>query len=213
LSLPDPLGDAARWVAAGGLLAYPTETLWALGADSNSQSAVDRLRRWKGRGDDAPVSVLVADPDHAEAQGLPLTGVARKLAQAFWPGPLTLIVPATTRFAEGVANGEGAVGVRCSSHPLAGALSRRMSREGCGPLTATSLNRAGTAPAANRVQARAACGEAPDEPRIVDVDGAEAGGEQPSTVIDATCEPPRVLRWGAVAAGELTSVIGAWSEA
>jgi L-threonylcarbamoyladenylate synthase len=157
--------------------------------------------------------VLVADPDHAESQGLPLTGIARGLARAFWPGPLTLIVRASTRFAEGIANREGAVGVRCSSHPLAGALSRRMTRKGCGPLTATSLNRAGSAPAANRAQARGACGESLDEPRLVDVDGAEAGGEEPSTVIDATCEPPRVLRWGAIAADELTSVLGKWSEA
>ena len=213
MSLPDPLGEAARWVAADGLLAYPTETLWALGADSHSQPALDRLRRWKGRGDDAPVAVLVADADHAEAQGLQLAGVARRLAQAFWPGPLTLVVRATTRFAEGVANREGAVGVRCSPHPIAGALARRLAREGCGPLTATSLNRAGAAPAASRAQARAACGEAPDEPRLIDVDGAEAGAAEPSTVIDATCEPPRVLRWGAIAAEELTPVLREWSEA
>jgi L-threonylcarbamoyladenylate synthase len=213
VSLPDPLGEAARWVAAGGLLAYPTETLWALGADSNSQPALDHLRRWKGRGDDAPVSVLVADRDHAAAQGLPLVGAARRLAEAFWPGPITLIVRATTRFAEGVANREGAVGVRCSPHPLAAALARRMASEGCGPLTATSLNRAGAAPAASRAQARAACGDAPDDPRLLDVEGAEAGGDEPSTVIDATCEPPRVLRWGAIAAEELKSVLGTWSEA
>ncbi|MBW2270252.1 MAG: L-threonylcarbamoyladenylate synthase [Deltaproteobacteria bacterium] len=213
MSLADPLGDAARWVAAGGLLAYPTETLWALGADASSQVAVERLRRWKGRAADASISLLVADADQAEALGLPLAGVARRLARAFWPGPLTLVVRATTGFAEGIANREGAVGVRCSPHPLAGALARRMTREGCGPLTATSLNRAGAAPAATWAQARTECGEEPDAPRLVDIDGAEAGGAAVSTVIDATCEPPRVLRWGAIAASELKPVLGAWSEA
>ena len=59
MSLPDPLGEAVRRVVSGGLLAYPTETLWALGADSHSQAALDRLRAWKGRAADAPVAVLV----------------------------------------------------------------------------------------------------------------------------------------------------------
>jgi L-threonylcarbamoyladenylate synthase len=213
VSLPDPLGEALRQVASGGLLAYPTETLWALGADSRSQPALARLRGWKGRGANAPVSVLVADADHAQAEGLLLEGAAPRLAQAFWPGPLMLVVRSSGDFADGVANREGAVGVRCSSHPLAGALSRLLRREGCGPLTATSLNRSGDPPAASRTQAGALCGAAQDEPRLIDVAGAEAGGGEPSTVIDVTCDPPRLLRWGVIAARDLSPVIGEWSEA
>lgn len=213
MSLPDPLGDAVRWVGEDGLLAYPTETLWALGANARSAAALLRLRRWKGRGDDSPISVLVADADDAEEQGLPLGQAARQLADAFWPGPLTLVVRAKRAFADGVANREGGVGLRCSPHPLAGALSRRVARDGCGPLTATSLNRSGAPPAGTLEQARAACGEDRDEPRLLDVEGAEAGGGEPSTVIDTTREPPRILRWGAIDAEALAPVIREWSEA
>lgn len=211
MTLPDPLGEAARWVARAGLLAYPTETLWALGADASSGEAVARLRRWKQRDADAPVSLLVADAADAEAQGFELGEVARRLAGAFWPGPLTLVVPGAPGFAPGVARRDGAVGLRCSSHPLAGTLARRVAREGCGPITATSLNRSGAAPAATRAAAAACCGDGPDEPRLLRVEGAEAGGEAVSTVIDATCEPPRVLRWGGIDAGMLTPIAGEWS--
>lgn len=212
MTLPDPLGDAARWVASGGLVAYPTETLWALGADASSDEAVARLQRWKQRAADAPVSVLVSDVADAEAHGCELGDVARRLAGAFWPGPLTLVVPAAPVFARGVAREDGALGLRCSPHPLAGTLARRVAREGCGPLTATSLNRSGTQPAATRAQAAAQCGSGPDEPRLLQVPGAEAGGEPATTVIDATREPPRVLRWGGIDAETLSPVVGEWTE-
>ncbi len=216
----DPLGQAARWVKGGGLLAYPTETVWGLAADASSEAAVLRLRRWKGRDADAPVSVLIENVEAAEAQGASFPGSARRLADAFWPGPLTLIVPAERRFAAGVARADGAVGLRCSSHPLAGALARRLDREGAGPLTATSLNRSGEPAAANREAARVCCGLAQnasmlgrgdDEPRLLDIDGAECGAEEPTTVIDATEEPPRVLRWGAIDRRALQPLLRKWN--
>ena len=216
----DPLIRAARWVKGGGLLAYPTETVWGLAADSRSAEAMLRLQRWKGRGADAPVSVLVDNVEAAEAQGAAFSGPARLLADAFWPGPLTLIVPTEHRFAPGVARADGAVGLRCSSHPLAGALARRLDREGGGPPTATSLNRSGEPPAAHRDAARVCCGVGPgttvsgcssDAPRLLDVDGAECGGEEPTTVIDATEKPPRVLRWGAIDSNALGPLLGEWS--
>ena len=130
---PDPLDEAAQWVKSGGLLAFPTETVWGLAADARSEEALRRLRRWKRRETDQPVSVLVDNVDAAEAQGASFSRPARLLADAFWPGPLTLIVPAEPRFATGVARADGAVGLRCSSHPVAGALVRRLDREGAGP--------------------------------------------------------------------------------
>lgn len=213
MSLPDPLGDAARHVQGGGLLAYPTETLWGLGADSRSDEALARLRRWKRRDEAAAISVLVADADDAREQGLVLDADAAALARAFWPGPITLVVRSEKPFAEGIANADGGVGVRCSPHPLASALSRRVTRAGAGPLTATSLNRSGEPPAATRAEAEALCGRGADEPRLLEVEGAEAGGGAPSTVIDTTYHPPRVLRWGAIEADALAPVVPNWSEA
>lgn len=215
----DPLGEAAQWLKSGGLLAFPTETVWGLAADARSEEALRRLRRWKRREADQPVSVLVDNVGAAEAQGASFSSPARLLADAFWPGPLTLIVPAAPRFATGVARADGAVGLRCSSHPVAGALVRRLDREGAGPPTATSLNRSGESPAATRDAARACCGcvgdepldeRSVDEPRLLDVDGADCGAEEPTTVIDATEKLPRVLRWGAIDAHALDRLVGEW---
>jgi L-threonylcarbamoyladenylate synthase len=203
MTLPDPLGEATRWVRRGGLLAYPTETVWGLGADAGSEAAVAQLLRWKGRRASDPLALLVGSLALAQELGFELGAAGRALAERFWPGPLTLVVRSRRSFAAGVARADGAVGLRCSSHPLAAALARRLLREGQAPLTATSLNRSGTPPARTRGEARALCDGAQSEPRLLDVEGAEAGGEQASTVVDVTSGAPRVLRWGAVAEAEL----------
>ncbi|MDJ0849899.1 MAG: L-threonylcarbamoyladenylate synthase [Myxococcota bacterium] len=195
MTLPDPLGDAARWVSEGGLLAYPTETVWGLGADASSDESVARLRAWKGRRAADPISVLVPDIDAAE-QDFEVGEAARVLAQQYWPGPLTLVVGSRRALAKGVAREDGAVGLRCSSHPLAAALARRLRRAGEGPLTATSLNRTGAPPARSANEARALCDGSRDEPRLLGVDGAEAGGDDATTVVDLSGPVPRVLRWG-----------------
>ncbi len=99
------------------------------------------------------------------------------------------------------------MGVRCSSHPLSQVLARRLPLAGIGPITATSLNRSGEPPAATLAMAQALCGEGPDEPRLIDVEGAEAGGDAESTVVDATSNTLQVLRWGALPANEIEPVI------
>ena len=203
----DPLGEAVRWLQAGGLVAYPTETVWGLAVDVRSDKGVERLQRWKGRGQHQPISVLVENADAADALGFELGYQARRLADAFWPGPLTLVIPCSERLAEGIARKDGAVGVRCSSHPLATALARRLSREGAAPITTTSLNRSGEPAARNREDARALCGEGEGEPRMLDVEG-EAGGEYESTVVDATGSKLEVLRWGALSKVALSSFLG-----
>jgi tRNA threonylcarbamoyl adenosine modification protein (Sua5/YciO/YrdC/YwlC family) len=193
--IPDPLGEAADRLRAGGLLAYPTETVWGLGADARSPSALARLRAWKGRGDEAPIAILVADAAALAGAGIECGRAATRLIEAFWPGPLTLVLPCRTRFAPGVARADGAVGVRCSAHPLARALARRLAREDVGPITATSLNRSGEPPARDRA------------PRLLGVERAEAGGDAPSTVVDLTGPAPRVLRAGALSAEDLAPLL------
>lgn len=206
-SLPDPIGEAVRWVGDDGLLAYPTETVWGLGADAVSEPALARLRAWKGRGLDSPVAVLVESVDAAREAGFDLGAAAERLAYRFWPGPLTLVVRGPDGFATGVAREDGAVGLRCSSHPLAVALARRLRREGGRLLTSTSLNHSGEPPARTVDEARALCGRDAHEPRLIPVEGGEAGGEVASTVVDATGDAPRVLRWGAVSAEDLEPVL------
>lgn len=205
---PDPIGAAVGWVRGGGLLAYPTETVWGLGADARSADALQTLGRWKGRGSSAPFAILIEEPSDLASLGCEPAAAARRLIDAFWPGPLTLILPCRDPFPAAVSRGGGAVGVRCSSHPLSAAIARRLKLEGVGPITATSLNRAGAAPARTRQQAREACGSTPGSPHLIEVEGAEAGGEAESTVIDATAAQPRVLRWGALDRVDLAPIVG-----
>jgi len=204
--MQDPIGAAVRWLGAGGLVAYPTETVWGLAAAAKSELGMRRLRAWKERPEAAPVAILVEGVEDAEALGCELGPAARRLASAHWPGPLTLVVSCRQHFASGVARDDGAVGLRCPSHPLAAALARRARREGVGPITATSLNRHGEPPARTRDDAARVC-EAADAPRLLAVEGAEAGGDAASTVVDATRPQAVVLRWGAIPRDELLPML------
>jgi L-threonylcarbamoyladenylate synthase len=211
--MPDPLGEAARWLRGGGLLAYPTETVWGLGADATSEAAVARLQRWKGRDPGEPVAILVDLVDDLPRLGFEPGPGATRLASLFWPGPLTLVLRSRGRYARGVARADGAVGVRCSAHPLATALARRLRAERVGPITATSLNRSGDPAARTWADAERLCGSEAEQPRLLDVRGAEAGGDFASTVVDLTAARPVVLRWGAVAAEDLAPVLAELSGA
>jgi len=196
--------EAVERLAGGGLLAYPTETVWGLGADARSEAALSALRAFKGRSDDAPVSILVSGAGALSSLGFAPTPAAQRAMRAFWPGPLTLVLPCRGRFASGVVRADGAVGVRCSPHPAAAALARACERAGAGPPTATSCNRSGDPAADSRDAARAVCGD-----RVPLLSGAEAGGGAPSTVVDFSGARPTVLRWGGVGEAELSARVGA----
>jgi L-threonylcarbamoyladenylate synthase len=198
-ALARALPEAVERLRREGLVAYPTETVWGLGACARSEPAVRRLREWKGRAGDQPLSLLVADLPDLARMGLELAPRARALAERFWPGPLTLVVPGTGRLAAGVARADGAVGLRCSAHPVAAALARAAAEAGLGPITSTSLNRSGEPPARTRAEAQALC--AGGDPWLLGV--GESGGGEPSTVVDLTGAEPRVLRRGALAPGAL----------
>jgi L-threonylcarbamoyladenylate synthase len=212
VTIDDPIGAAVNWVKEGWLLAYPTETVWGLGADACSVAAIERLRHWKGQRDSAPISILIADPDSLEPLGFEFNELARRLAAVFWPGPLTLVMNCRGRFAPGISRHDGAVGVRCSSHPISAALARRLAAEGVGPVTSTSLNRSGDAPAVTLEQVHEVCGSGPESPRLLAVEGAEAGGDGESTVIDTTGPELVVLRWGSLAKPNLAAVLESLEE-
>ncbi len=206
--IPDPIGEAVDWIRSGGLLAYPTETVWGLGADARSPASVEALRRWKGRDDSTPISILISDASELPGLGFEWTPVAERLASALWPGPMTLVLQCSGEFARGVARSDGAVGVRCSSHPLCSAIARRIAHSGIGPITATSLNVSGSPPALNRGQAKEICARGDASVRLLEVEGAEAGGDTESTVIDATGAAPEVLRWGALTPEDFEPIVG-----
>jgi L-threonylcarbamoyladenylate synthase len=195
----DAVNAAVQRLAGDALVAFPTETVWGLAARAASEPALARLARWKGRAEAQPIAVLVPDLDAVSALGAELSETARRLAAAFWPGPLTLVLRCPVRFAPGIAGPDGAVGFRSSPHAAARALARAAFASGIGPLTATSLNRSGVAPARTRAEAAALCGAGPDEPALLAGTWPEAGGAAPSTVVDATGREPRILREGAIA--------------
>jgi tRNA threonylcarbamoyl adenosine modification protein (Sua5/YciO/YrdC/YwlC family) len=201
------LERAVAALQSGALLAYPTETLYGLAADGRSGNAVAQLCSWKGRGPRRPLPILVEGSEALAGFGIELSPRPRRLAEAFWPGPLTLVLHCPELFAPGVAREDGAVGFRCSAHPVAAALARRAAREGIGPLTATSLNRSGGAPARTRAEAARHCDGRPGSPILMDVPGAEAGGGPPSSVLDMTGPEPRMLREGAISTAQVTAVL------
>jgi L-threonylcarbamoyladenylate synthase len=204
----DPLDEAVRRLRTGALVAFATETVFALGADAHSPAAVGRLCAWKGRGAGRALSVLVSGLAAAEALGARVSPEARLLAEAFWPGPLTLVLPvAEGRFAAGVARADGAVGFRCSPHAVANALARRLEATLASPVTATSLNRSGEPPARDREQALRACGDGGSDPWLLDGAGPDAGGEAPSSVVDLTGPTPALLRQGGVGAAAIEAAL------
>jgi L-threonylcarbamoyladenylate synthase len=203
---------ALAQLSADGFVAYPTETVWGLGACADRPRAIERLARWKGRATGAPMSLLVSSVAAAAGMGCIVEGPARRLIEAFWPGPLTVVVPCTGRFVAGVCRADGALGLRCSAHPLAHALAVAVAEAGLGPLTSTSMNRSGEPPARDLAAAHALVQTSetgdPAEPVLVSDSGHEAGGEAPSSVVDCTGEAPQVLRVGAIDCGRLEEV---WS--
>jgi L-threonylcarbamoyladenylate synthase len=192
------IAEAAQRIRRGELVAYPTETVWGLGADARSERAVERLFAWKGRAPEQPVSVLVGDFGALASFGAQPTPLAERLAAKFWPGPLTLVVRcARGAFARGIAGEDDSVGFRCSPHPVAGALARE-----AGAITATSFNRSGDA----------ACRTRADAERCADSEvalalGEDAHGAAPSSVVDATGARLRVLREGAIPARALAAAV------
>ncbi len=180
---------AAECLRGGAAVAYPTETVYGLGADARSPDAVALVRRLKGRDAAHAISVLVADLAHAERLCGALPPLARRLAAGFWPGPLTLVVPIAVPSLAGVASPLG-VGLRCSSHPTALALVRAT---GC-PILSTSCNRSGEPPCLRAEQVEQSFGR-----ELLVAGGEEAGGEAPSTVVAVAEGRLEVLREGALA--------------
>jgi L-threonylcarbamoyladenylate synthase len=198
------LDQAVAHLRANGLIAYPTETVYGLGSRPRVAD-VQALQQLKGRRPDKPFLLLVSDRDMAEAQGLAFNQSAAALARAFWPGPLTLVLPGGSgRLPDPLRGPEGGIAVRWTSH---GGMARLVQALG-EPVTSTSANLPGAAPAPGAeaivrdFQAAVAAG------RLLVLDGGVLGNSPPSTVVDCTQPQPRLVREGAVTLAELRRAVG-----
>jgi L-threonylcarbamoyladenylate synthase len=187
---------------------YPTETFYGIGARALLPSAVRAVAALKERLDRCagvaakPIAVIVAEPAMAARVVARMPAAAADLAARFWPGPLTLVLPARDGLPPELSAGTGTIGVRVSSHPLARALSAAVDE----PITATSANRAGEPPARDVASARDALGTAID----VYLDGGVVAGGPASTVVLVGDHAARVVRAGAVSTAALRDVLGAF---
>ena len=197
---------AARCLAAGGLVAFPTETVYGLGADAGNGEAVARLYAAKGRPSFNPLIAHVPDIDTARRVAN-FTSAAERLAAAFWPGPLTLVLAKQPDC--GVADlalaGLDTVAVRAPGHPLAQAVIAAFGR----PVVAPSANRSGRPSPTTLADAVAETGAA----AAVALDGGPCRVGLESTVVSLLDGPPRLLRPGAVTRGQIERLIGPLAEA
>ncbi len=186
--------SAARLVLEGQVIAYPTETVYGLGADAGSAAALRRLYALKGRDAARRVSVLVSGIEELARRVPELPPAARRLAEQHWPGPLTLVVGVPVGVLDPV-RGERGVGFRCSPHPTAAALLRAAGR----PLLSTSCNRSGDEPCRTADDVERAFGA-----EFCVVGGEPSGGARPSTVVAVDADGAlELLREGAIPFAEL----------
>lgn len=200
---PEAIERAARRLLAGGLVAFPTETVYGLGADAGREDAVAGLYALKGRPADHPLIVHVTDLAHARRWGR-FDARAERLAQRFWPGPLTLVLPLADGAPPFACGGLRSVGLRCPSHPVARALLQAFEALGGSGVAAPSANRFGKVSPTTAAHVAADLGA--DAPLILDGGAAEVGVE--STIVDLTRPTPVLLRPGRIGREALARALG-----
>ncbi len=193
------INGALAHLAAGRVLAYPTETVYGFGGAVDERS-VNSLVQLKGRPAGKPFLLLVAASEMITRLELKLTSYASTLAARFWPGALTLVLPGgERRIPDRLRGPEGGVAVRWTPHR---SLARLILAHGQ-PITSTSANRPGVAPATAADQIVAQWGDAIAKGALRVLDGGRLRDSQPSTVVDCTGRRPRVIRPGAISAAQL----------
>ena len=199
---PQALEQAARLLAQGELLAFPTETVYGLGARADDDAAVTRIFAAKGRPADHPLIVHVTDATAAQPFAAHWPAAAQVLAQHFWPGPMTLIVPRRPGVATASAGGHSSIGLRCPDHPLGQALLRRARDLGVLGVAGPSANRFG------RVSPTTAA-HVLDEfgPELAVLDGGPCREGIESTIVDCTRPEPALLRPGTTRRADIEAVL------
>jgi L-threonylcarbamoyladenylate synthase len=185
----DAIRGAAQLLRAGRVVGYPTDTLYGLAVDPRNAAAVRRLFDLKGRPESSALTLIACDMTQAE-QAAQLTPLAARLAQRWWPGPLTIVVTARAELTREALAGGTTVGIRVPDHAVA----RALALEHGFPMTATSANRSGASPAVTAAELLTALPEVDGV-----VDGGRARGGAPSTIVRVDDERVTLVRAGAVA--------------
>jgi len=197
------IADAAAALAAGKVVAFPTETVYGLGADATNPVATARIFSLKGRPADHPLIVHIADPATLGEWTRDVPVNARTLAARFWPGPLTLILARSVRVPNAVTGGQDTVGIRCPSHPVAQALLREFARVGSGAVAAPSANRFGHVSPTTAQHVRDEFGA---QLPVIDGGACEVGLE--STIVDLSRGAPVLLRPGGISREAIEAALG-----
>jgi len=192
------LEQILSFLRAGGVIGFPTDTAYGLGADPFNEEAVRRIFEIKGRPEGKPILLLV-DSISMASRVCQMSDSAHALAERFWPGPLTMILPARENVPSLVTAGTGNVGVRWPASDFALRLVGALEQ----PITATSANRSGIPSSVTAVEV---CEQFGDALKFV-IDGGKLPSRGGSTLLDLTAMPPRVLREGPIPESELSSVL------
>jgi L-threonylcarbamoyladenylate synthase len=191
---------AAETLRAGGLVAFPTETVYGLGADATNANAIRKIFAVKGRPSTNPLICHVADIEVAQRYARVWPLAASRVAERFWPGPLTIVVPKTAEIVSEVTAGRDTVGLRAPNHPIARALLRAFDK----PLAGPSANKSTHVSPTTAQHVRDEFGDAID----LILDGGPCAVGIESTVLDLSGEQPAILRPGGVSREQIESVIG-----
>ncbi|MBI4211537.1 MAG: threonylcarbamoyl-AMP synthase [Deltaproteobacteria bacterium] len=189
------IDQAVAFLKAGQVLAYPTETIYGLGADVLNRKAVKRIYELKARDVGLPISILVADLAMLREFVAEVSDAALSLIRRFWPGPLTILFPAAPKIPKELITNTSKIGIRISSHPIAAAL---VSRFG-GPITTTSANLSGYPPSLTAKHITKYFGEK----LSCIIDGGVCEPSKGSTVVDLSEESMRIVREGEISADEI----------
>jgi len=189
--------EVTRILRQSGVIAMPTESFYALGASTSDEVAVRRVCAIKGRPQGKPILALIADRAQLTALIDEVTSAATTLMEQFWPGPLTLIFPASPRLPKVLTAGTGSVGVRQTAHTGLAPLLRQV-----GPLTGTSANRSGEPPARTAEDVQRTLGSEVD----LILDGGMTTGGLPSTIVDCG-SPIRLLREGPISRQQIEAAL------
>ena len=200
---PAAVAAAAARLAEGGLVGLPTETVYGLGARADNDGAVAAIFQAKGRPADHPLIVHVADAAQAAAFAAWLPPAAQRLMQAFWPGPVTVIVPRKPDVATASAGGQDSIGLRCPAHPVAQALLRQAAALGVTGVSAPSANRFGRVSPTSAAHVVAEFG-----PDLLVLDGGDCPVGIESTIVDCTRSHPVLLRPGLLTRAVLEAALG-----
>ena len=196
---PQAIAEAARTVVAGGVVAFPTETVYGLGADASSDTAVAKIFAAKGRPSDHPLIVHIADAAQVTDYAGEVPLFAQKLMQAFWPGPLTVILPRRPGVAAAAAGGQDSIGLRCPAHPVALAFLQACKTGVAGP----SANRFGRV---SPTTAQHVASEFGEDLLVLDGGPCDVGIE--SSIVDCTRGRPVLLRPGVLSRQQLEAACG-----